>query len=807
MATKKTTQQKTTPIWIDNIGLKRAKSFSISAIMKDSRLAKLLKEAYNAPLGSTKRSQTAAMLKSLRRIKYNKDGRGGYAYYRYQDGQGGLADLQKLNVFSQPGTGQISSMPAPNITAPGMSIESLSVPAQAWENKNLSFTKNEPPILPSQQNKQLPTKLTVGATAENLLKESSKTIQSNLLSDIFKTGSTDYPQQQPIINLNYQPMYSVVPNNPMKIKNNQTGKLLDRFFADSNNKIIDTWDEYKNKTYSVLPPITPTGAVKPPLQPTTPLVQPVTKPYGPEEKPTDFKLPEKKLPEEKLPEEKTAPEIQNWYDEWYNSLTPDMQGRYSELYQSARAGMSPPEFALLMVSNKEKMEKMYPGVPLDALPTGASLAGQINDLEARIREGKGIDQLEAQMRQIKARGLTLVPTLKQYITGRDVYLNKVDQMLKDTQAKMIKMDTANPMIANMMNQYTNYLSVLKGRQNQRYVDFLNTSITEHNNESTLLQSQYEFSVSQYEREVQRGGALLTEDYQTRQKEYDKWVNVLEGAMENLTKQEENYYSNYILKEQAAQAYLQTTLDSAKVAASSGSTDYYKNKDRYMEIIAGINWEDVDYDKGQSLMTGQKTLEGIIDIIESDPDAKDPSAAFYWLREYVIPQDISNWTKSGKIGKVHGTYGKMLGNYAASGRPNAYNDASKLAAAVPELMANSFYDYLTGSEQAITKVKEALKDLVDKSWTGKPNYGAKDKSKFIENYKDKGITTDILSELFDNYVTNIIQTGKDPRKLYDFELSNEDLANDIVRNLKTQWKGLYVSENGLKTLKELYGTTE
>lgn len=802
MATKKTTQQKTTPIFIDNIGLKRAKSFSISAIMKDGRLSKLLKEAYNSPLGSTKRTQVAAMLKSLRRVKYNKDGRGGcgYAYYRYQDGQGGSADLQKLNVFSQPGTGQILSSQQAGTAIPGMSIESLSTPAQAWENKLLSFTKNEPPI--SQKTAQTSTKLTVETTPESLLKGlpgAIKTTQPNLTIDIFKTGSTDYPQQQPIVDFNYQPQYSLVPNNPMKIKDNQTGKLLDRYFSDpTSNKIIDTWNELKNKTYSLLPPITSTSTV-PPVAPQKKEAPPVVQPV---ETPQKEELPPSIPPE--TPKEEATPIIQNWYDGWYNSLTPDMQGRYYELYQAARAGISPAEFAYLMISNKEKLQKMYPDVPLEALPTGASLAGQINDLEARIREQKGIDQLEAQMRQVKARGLTLVPTLKEYITGRDVYLNKVDQMLKDTQAKMIKMDLGNPMIANMMNQYTNYLSILKGRQNQRYVDFLNTSITEHNNEATLLQSQYESAVSQYEREVQRGGALLTEDYQTRQKEYDKWVNVLQGAMENLTKQEENYYNKYILQEQAVQAHLQTAVDTAKIAASSGTTDYYKNKDRYMEIIAGINWEDVDYDKGQSLMTGQKTLEGIVDMIEADTDVNDPSGAFYWLRENVMPQDISNWAKRGKIGKVHSIYGKMLGNYAASGRPNAYNDASKLAVDVPDLIANSFYDYLTGTENAVNQVKEALKDLTDKTWTGKLNYGAKDKSKFIEKHKDN-VAVDVLSELFDNYVTNIIQTGTDPSKMFDFKLSNEDLANDIVRNLKAYWKTLYDSENGLNELKKLYGT--
>ena len=95
---------------------KSSKSFTIEAVMRDPKMRRALKDALEAPAGSTKRKSASSMISSLYKISSRKmDGQGGGgAYYdkknpwsRFKmpeakpvqsDGQGGLGTLD----FSNP---------------------------------------------------------------------------------------------------------------------------------------------------------------------------------------------------------------------------------------------------------------------------------------------------------------------------------------------------------------------------------------------------------------------------------------------------------------------------------------------------------------------------------------------------------------------------------------------------------------------------------------------------------------------------------------------------------------------------------
>ena len=66
----------------------------------------------------------------------------------------------------------------------------------------------------------------------------------------------------------------------------------------------------------------------------------------------------------------------------------------------------------------------------------------------------------------------------------------IQQLITDNKDAMAKMDTSNPFVAQSMGRYTNYLSVLKGRQEKRYVDYINDSIGAHNADMQFMVDGY-----------------------------------------------------------------------------------------------------------------------------------------------------------------------------------------------------------------------------------------------------------------------------------------------------------------------------
>ena len=55
--------------------------------------------------------------------------------------------------------------------------------------------------------------------------------------------------------------------------------------------------------------------------------------------------------------------------------------KYEDLYKAVSAGIGPQIFAYQMMADKEALKKMFPGVPEESLPDGASLTRQLIDLK------------------------------------------------------------------------------------------------------------------------------------------------------------------------------------------------------------------------------------------------------------------------------------------------------------------------------------------------------------------------------------------------------------------------------------------
>lgn len=218
------------------------------------------------------------------------------------------------------------------------------------------------------------------------------------------------------------------------------------------------------------------------------------------------------------------------FEPWYEELSPELQEQYKPIYEAVQAGVGPKTFAWGMMDDLNKLRQL-PGMenmPADALPFGASLTRQIDDLKKTVKEEFTINQQQDNLRKLSERGLDITDNLQEYIDGRDEYLKRIDSMINTAKSSMIDMDLANPYVSSKMNQYMNYLYILKGKQNKRYANFLDSAIREHNFSLVRAQNAYDSSYQRFEEEFNSRKSIAEEDYNRLDAMLQEMYNNAEG---------------------------------------------------------------------------------------------------------------------------------------------------------------------------------------------------------------------------------------------------------------------------------------
>lgn len=220
-----------------------------------------------------------------------------------------------------------------------------------------------------------------------------------------------------------------------------------------------------------------------------------------------------------------------YYDQWYKNLSDEEKKKFKPLYKSVKSGVGASTFADQMLRDKEKLKQMMPDVPDDALPAGASLVEQVDELRKTLKEEHDINELEQGLQQLQERGMTVRDDLEGYITARDEQIEKVDNLIDKAKNRMANMSNlANPNVAERMSNYTNYLYTLKGRQQKRYADFLDSGVNYYNQKLKRAQNEYKNAFSNFESELKNRKALLEEEHKRHKSMLeDMYKNVEEQA--------------------------------------------------------------------------------------------------------------------------------------------------------------------------------------------------------------------------------------------------------------------------------------
>lgn len=618
----------------------KSKAFAMSSVMKNPKLAKVLLESWDAPVGSTKNNKASAILKSIHKTNNN---------YTLQDGQGGaVPDVMLQSPYS-------NSTPMQEIQPQGTSTQEIEPTIEEFNPaKKTYFVKSVDDIMPDPKgmlgggspynytkDAWVKAKEDAKLIANNffdfneLMKNKDKVEESGSGLNITKEKPTFFGDIKEDIKKGYEKFIKGIAPTWQDLKN--IGEVAIRYPEATKNAYgialynigtgFNNW--YRNSAYPGLyeenKPLGWEHWAEMTLQfdDTAPADKKPSKnkvsaddksklgfstqyglqvpesPYSKYSDITDAQTESDEMADKIENPEKmndvvppgglnvgksiTVEDIFNMdnetFNKWNSGLTDDQATANATLIEAVNSGMGPEAFAMTVFGNKQMMIDM--GLPPELsnhFPSSGLLNEHLDDLKQEVRDRYRLDEQLNTLMDWKNRNLSVEADTSEYIRNKDEYLGKIDRMIAETEHKIAYMDTSNPYVAKRMGNYLNYLTILQGRQNDRYTNFLDLSIKATDTALLEAQNLYELNLIQVNKELDRIIPRETESFNSMK-------TMLKEMYTNISNQRnllaENELST-IEQLQAAAELQKTILDNKKARAK-------------LDDVATVDYEDVDYD--------------------------------------------------------------------------------------------------------------------------------------------------------------------------------------------------------------------
>lgn len=486
-------------------------------------------------------------------------------------------------------------------------------------------------------------------------------------------------------------------------------------------------------------------------------------------------------------------------DEWFNSIKdPSMKEQYRTIYEKVQNGESANSIVWSIMKDPDTMAKVLdvPKEYLKYFPQDGSLAGHIIELRNATEDKFKLDETLYKITQKKLAGANVESNVSDYIRGKDAYLAQIDKLLFDSKESMADMDTSNPYVEKRMKNYQNYLTILKGRQNQRYIDFMDMSVRQHNSELDRLQANYDAAAMQAEKEFTDVKALTTEKFL-------EIKDVLTDMACNVTQKEDKYREKMKYEQDMLSAGLQNAaslidiqfkpelykaqLELTRAQARKATADADAAEDAAEDATVT---EDSDWDFGE--------LAHIDDYLQYDDETKtvgnfsDPIRVWNLLEsstkvdseqgyQYYLDRIGTNIESKAAMGEFG-----VLDAAMAALNSSVLSEMSGGDSAIRREVNNRFINNMGTSisngvyrrmkdEAVFPEVMDALKDLTGNSgmtgWFSKP-MGLDDRKSFVSGHSQIG--QGLAGALFDTYAMNIQpnpatgQPGAKPENAFDVD---------------------------------------
>jgi hypothetical protein len=653
---------------VENKKLQKHKAKIFSSIMKDKNLANAMFDAWEAPVGSTKKQRAKSIIKSISLAHRNysrlNDGQGGnsnFSLWNYTgptmnlplDLSGGTKQLPTTNKSGQSGlfntasTGNSSGQTILGATqTPTITRNKLvsGVDDLRGKFKNTVIDANngvktlsplDPGYKPYSFEDLFPTKISSPSAPSGTNAVSNSIYGASLKSEpSIKTGGKD-----PVGTIHTFPdgTYTYVNQDGSvhtgKLGDNyvdQTGFVGPKLPTDStsktNNPIFDDTDTAYN------------------------YLDTLRKTYG------DGSL-----------------------ETFFNSLDKSTQEYLRPAYEAVKKGVGKSTFAYQMLSDKKAFASLLK-VPVEALkdlPDSGLLSDQLESIWRTTKKEYQLDSLLDQYTKLVNGAGDINTTLTQYIHGKDQYMGDVDALIDKASEISAKTDTSNPYVAQRLSNYTNYLYKLKDRQNTRYMNMLDQGVKQYNAKLTGLVNEYNMKLEAAKSDYQFGAARATEGYETRK-------TMLEELYTNI----ENRYSNF--KDLADLQYKMVE------NASKLTTSVLEQKKLEAEInkinneTSGINYDDYEPSNIDSLLgivtdkntnTTSMTYLDPIEALRNTASGKQDPQNILNRFNLVTQEKVANEVGNGSMSSAIGSYDAVFNKYSTLMKER--DDAQKAYDAIPD----------------------------------------------------------------------------------------------------------------------------
>ena len=159
------------------------------------------------------------------------------------------------------------------------------------------------------------------------------------------------------------------------------------------------------------------------------------------------------------------------------------------------------EFTQALGAHVDDLQKMFPGIDISSLASASVLNGQKGSLVDMLNQKLGLDALTYQAKNMLDQGQNLQGNLTDYIVGRDKFVKDIDKMIDDVQNKQLYSAWNDPNIVAQNKDYLNFLYTLKGRQNANYDDIVKRASDKWTKDYTSLTNEITAVTSQYNAEL------------------------------------------------------------------------------------------------------------------------------------------------------------------------------------------------------------------------------------------------------------------------------------------------------------------
>ena len=358
---------------------------------------------------------------------------------------------------------------------------------------------------------------------------------------------------------------------------------------------------------------------------------------------------------------------------------------------------------------------------------GGGLDQYITNLDAKLKKDFNLAPLETELTNLKSQGANLVPTLQTFMKGKDQYLSFIDSMIQQTEGSLLRTDMGNPATASSYNNYLNYLYTLKGRQNQRYGNFLNSAISDYNADLTKVQSNYDTTYKNYEDAMNRQGTMA-------QNEYNNLMTRMASVYTELENAPTKKLNLEILQQQKDSNALALAQNGINQSQST-NPKYLEDVKKYGEFIA---------DKDGNLSTDLLGANGLLGFFEKiNYQGGDPQAAVDAVNR-AMATAIMNDTGGG-LSTIN-KFQNLITDLSST------EEGAQLAAYITPSLSKAAYPIMSSYVQSnLGSVKNATKSLLKGGfWGGKS--GLEDK----EGWKkaNSGLDSNFLDSLYNMVKTNI-----------------------------------------------------